>query len=171
MKIFSGRAGAKSVLAAASGAAGIIGLTACALQYAEPTGDQTAELQVSTNAPLAMLFYRDAAQCTDALQVRQPAVGQTSYRIPADKEFALRFFYIEGGMTAWVSCQENIVSFHPKPGGVYVLHYELNQGVCGWALNERGASQETPVPVSKRERNLNIASMGGEGAWCKAKSS
>jgi hypothetical protein len=145
-------------------------MAACALQYAQPTDDKTAELVISTNAPLAVEFYRDATLCTDMLQVRPPpTIGQTSYRIPADKEFALRFLYYEGGLYSWVACGENIVSFNPEKDQHYVLHYLLEKGVCRWVLTENNGARETAVKVSIRERDPSLTSMGGEGTWCKAK--
>jgi hypothetical protein len=147
----------------------LIALAACGLQYAEPTDDQTAELSISSNAPLVLNFYRDATRCTDVLQVRQPTTGPI--KIPANREFALRFFYIAGTSQSWIACDENIVSFNPERGGQYVLHYALDHSACRWAITEKSGERETPIHVWKRERDPNLTSMGGEGAWCKARAS
>jgi len=145
-------------------------MAACALQYAGPGDDQTAELVVSTNAPLVLNFYRNATRCTDRLQVHPPpAIGQTPYRIPANGEFAFRFFYIAGSLYAWTACDENIVSFNPDKGRQYVLHYSLDKGICRWVLTERNGEHESPVKIWKREGDPNLTSMGGEGTWCKAR--
>ena len=102
------------------GCAFAAGLTACAidaLEYTEPADDQTAQLLVSTDGPMALLFYRDAARCTDALQVPQPKPGVTAYRIPASREFAFKFAYFTGSDRFWTACPEQILSFIPRRAG------------------------------------------------------
>ena len=152
-----------------------MGLAACALRYAEPQADQaSAELVVLVNTPIVLQFYRDAARCTDALIAEPPpSAGGTSYRIPAGKDFAMRFFYIDGvpvyGAPSWTACKENIVSFHPETAHRYQLRYTVDSGGCRWDVTEAREGQDLPVRVSERERDPTIMSMGGEGTWCKAK--
>lgn len=140
-------------------------LGACALKYVEPVGNDSAQLQIDSNAPLALNFYRDATACTDTLQVpRTPAM---TYRIPGNKEFALRFFYFQGNYISWTACDENIISFNAEAGHYYVLHYSRENGACHWALMENSGGREVPVHSWKRERDPTVTSMGGEGTWCK----
>jgi len=150
-------------------------LAACALralQYTEPADGDSAELVILTDAPTSTLFYRDAALCTDALQVRQPVPGTpTSYRIPANREFAMRFMFFEGWYQSWSACDEEIVSFYAEKSKQYRLIYSLNReaGRCNWVITEKGAERDKPVKVWKRERDPSVTSLGGEGTWCKAK--
>jgi len=164
----------RRVVRLAFGCSLVAGLAACAvqaLQYAEPTDDQAAELVVSTNDPMALLFYRDAARCTDALQVRQPAVGSTSYRIQADREFALKFVYSTGNDHLWAACPEQIVSFCPEKATQYRLHYTRDRDTqdCHWMLTESDGGRETPVKAWEREHDPRFTSFAGEGSWCKPK--
>src|ERR1700722_16080976 len=90
----------RCVLRLVCASACVAGLAACAvqaLQYSEPADDQAAEFVVSTDGPMALHFYRDAARCTDELQVPQPKKGSTSYRIPANRDFAFKYLYSGGG--------------------------------------------------------------------------
>ncbi len=164
---FRSRAGLLA-LACASAA----GLAACALQYAAPADDNVAELVITADAPVSVLFYRDATLCTDALQVSQPVPGtSTSYKIPANEEFAMRFMYFQGWYQSWSACDEEIVSFYVDKAKKYRLIYSLerDKGQCRWVITESAGGHETPVKVWKRERDPSITSMGGEGTWCKAK--
>ncbi len=150
------------------------GLTACAvnaLQYAEPPADDAAELLVSTDGPMALLFYGDAARCTDALQVPQPKVGVTAYRIPANREFALKFTYFAGSDRFWTACPEEILSFTPQKAGHYRLRYTRvpDQTECHWTLTENEDGRETLVKAWEREPDPNFTSFAGAGAWCKPK--
>jgi hypothetical protein len=156
------------------GCALVAGLAACAvqaLQYDEPDGDQTAEFVVSTDGPMALLFYRDAARCTDALQVPQPKAGVTAYRIPANREFAFKFTYFTGDDRFWTACPEEILSFYPEKAGQYRLHYMRNgdRPECRWTLTENRGGREMAVKVSERESDSGFTSFEGEGAWCKPK--
>jgi hypothetical protein len=150
------------------------GLAACAvqaLQYSEPVDDQAAEFVVSTDGPMALLFYRDAARCTDALQVRQPKVGSTSYRIPANREFAFRFTYFSGSARFWTACPEQILSFIPEKGRQYSLHYtrDGDGAECRWTLTETDGGRQATVKTWEREQEASFTSFAGEGAWCKPK--
>jgi hypothetical protein len=152
----------------------VAGLTACAihaLQYDEPADDQAAELLVSTDGPMALLFFRDAARCTDALQVPQPKPGSTSYKIPVNREFAFKFFYFGGPYHLWAACPEEILSFYPDRGKQYRLHYTLDRDRqdCHWTLTENDGGRETPVKATEREHDPNFTGFAGEGLWCKAK--
>lgn len=147
-----------------------IGLAACALQHSEPVDDNAAELRVSTDGPVGILFFRDAARCTDRLQVRQPTIGVTSYKIPTNQEFALRFIYAQGsplGLSAF--CAEHIVSFQPEPTKLYTLHYTVGQGSCQWWFTVSVGGHEMSFKPFVRESTPNLTSMGGEGAWCAPK--
>jgi hypothetical protein len=150
------------------------GLAACAiqaLQYTEPPDDQAAQLLVTTNGPMALLFFRDGARCTDALQVPQPKPGLTTYKIPADREFAFKFFYFGGPYNLWAACPEQMLSFTPEKAKQYRLRYMLDRGrdECHWTLTENDGGREIPVKASEREHDANFTSFAGEGLWCKAK--
>ena len=166
------RAFARKPFLIAWGCVMALGLVACtALSYVEPTDDQTAELDFSTKAPLIAMFYRDAARCTDALQTRGAPVGFTSYKIPANRDFAFYFAYVSGGNPfggSWEACGENILSFHPEKGKRYQLNFWWEQNRCVWALTENLGQDMAKVKFNKRERDPSITSMAGEGTWCKA---
>jgi hypothetical protein len=152
----------------------VAGLAACAidaLKYTEPADDQAAEFVVSTDGPMALAFYREASHCTDALQVPQPKSGSTSYRIPADREFAFEFFYYGGPYHLWEACSEQILSFHPEKGKQYRFHYTLDhdRGECRWSLTESDGGRETQVKATEREYDPNFTTLAGEGVWCKPK--
>src|ERR1700683_2296869 len=158
----------RRVVRLAFGCALVVGLTACALhalQYTAPPDDQTAELLVSTDGPMSLLFYRDAARCTDPLQVPQPKVGLTSYRIPANREFAFRYFYPGGGYPIMAACPEKILSFYPEKGRQYQFRYALDRDRqdCHWTLTENNGGREIPVEASEREHDPNFTSFTGEG--------
>jgi len=166
----------KRVIRLVLASACVAGLTACAihaLQYSEPADDQAAELLVSTDGPMALLFFRDAARCTDALQVPQPKPGSTSYKIPANREFAFKFFYFGGPYHLLAACPEEILSFYPDKGKQYRLRYTLDRDRqdCHWTLTENDGGRETPVKATEREHDPNFTSFAGEGLWCKAKAS
>jgi hypothetical protein len=152
----------------------VAGLAACAvqaLQYSEPADDQAAEFVVSTDGPMALHFYRDAARCTDELQVPQPKKGSTSYRIPANRDFAFKYLYSGGGYPFWAACPEQILSFIPEKGRQYLFRYALDRDGqdCHWTLTRNDGGRETPVKASVREHDANFTSFAGEGLWCKAK--
>jgi hypothetical protein len=164
----------KRVVRVALASACVGGLAACAidaLKYTAPTDDQAAEFVVSTDGPMALAFYREASRCTDALQVPQPKVGSTSYRIPADREFAFEFFYYGGPYHLWEACSEQILSFHPEKGKQYRFHYALDRdrGECRWSLTENDDGRETQVQATEREYDPNFTTLAGEGLWCKPK--